>query len=92
MRAEGLRRLKDEPVDAAADEPISSIEVRSAMRGCSVSPCCDHVNIDRRMSDDHNMLFGMPSVVATTFLAQNLDLTNQVAVTTSVLGSGREDG
>ena len=27
MRAEGLRRLKDEPADAAADEPISSIEV-----------------------------------------------------------------
>ena len=27
MRAEGLRRLQDEPADAAAEEPITSIEV-----------------------------------------------------------------
>lgn len=27
MRAEGLRRLQDEPADVAADEPIKSIEV-----------------------------------------------------------------
>ena len=29
MRAEGLRRLQDEPADAAADEPITAIEVTS---------------------------------------------------------------
>ncbi len=29
MRAEGLRRLQDEPADAATYEPITSIEVTS---------------------------------------------------------------